>query len=172
MHSAPLPHHSSLSRCRIPWGSVVQISLEKLPHTALKHNSGLWFSYHHWQQLAEMYLFYYGRGIFEQRPKKQAWFLKDWSDFRTDGVVREVRSDNQHGLRENPSTLMTIMDFVESTTTATDNQQNTLGLFIDVIEVFDSGNHSIPFSKMWYYGIRGIVQRRWKSCQSDRKQYI
>lgn len=34
------------------------------------------FSYHHWQQLADMYSFYYGCAVFEQRPNKQVCSLK------------------------------------------------------------------------------------------------
>ena len=48
----------------------------------------------------------------------------------------------------------------------------TLGVFIDLSKAFDTIDHQILIKKLQYYGINGTTLEWFKSCLSNRKQYI
>ena len=73
----------------------------------------------------------------------------------------------QYGFRDKMLTSMVIFELTESITSAKDNQESTLGIFIDLKKAFDTIDHSILLKKLTYYGIRGLA-----SYLKDRSQYV
>ena len=64
------------------------------------------------------------------------------------------------------------MDLVEEITSSIDAEKNSIGVFIDLKNAFDTVNHTLLIDKLEYYGIRGIAQEWLKSYLKDRKQFV
>jgi hypothetical protein len=56
--------------------------------------------------------------------------------------------------------------------TSIDQNEITVGIFIDLSKAFDTLDHQIVFSKLEDYGIRGITLQWIKSYFSNRKQFF
>ncbi len=67
---------------------------------------------------------------------------------------------------------MAVKGLVEGISTAIDNKEYTVGVFIDLEKVFDTTDHSILLNKLQTYGIRGIAYTWMKSYLKDRYQYV
>ena len=67
-----------------------------------------------------------------------------------------VLSSNQYGFRRNYSTYMALIDFVDNLSQSIDNNEHTIGIFVDLSKAFDTVDHKILISKLNHYGIRGI----------------
>lgn len=52
---------------------------------------------------------------------------------------------------------MAVMELVERISTAIDNKEYTVGVFIDLKKAFDTIDHSILINKLERYGIRGMA---------------
>ena len=83
-----------------------------------------------------------------------------------------IISENQYGFREGHSTSSALADFIHKVSTALDNRQSTIGLFLDLSKAFDTLDHGILLKKLEIYGIRGIILNWFKSYLSNRKQYV
>ena len=57
-------------------------------------------------------------------------------------------------------------------TDAIDNNEYTVGVFLDLAKAFDTVNHEILLKKLEHYGIRGIVNECFKNYLSNRKQIV
>ena len=57
-------------------------------------------------------------------------------------------------------------------TTSIDQNEITVGIFLDLSKAFDTLDHQILFSKLEHYGIRGIALLWIKSYFSNRKQFV
>src|SRR3984893_6694676 len=55
---------------------------------------------------------------------------------------------------------------------AIDNNEYTIGIFIDLSKAFDTINHDILIKKLEMYGIRGIPNLLLRSYLENRKQYV
>ena len=55
---------------------------------------------------------------------------------------------------------------------ALDDGQIACGIFIDLTKVFDAVSHDILLEKLDDYGIRGISNDWFRSCLSDRSQFV
>ena len=55
---------------------------------------------------------------------------------------------------------------------ALDDGNFAYGIFVDLQKVFDTMNHSILLSKLWYYGIRGVASKWFESYFANRKQLL
>ena len=57
-------------------------------------------------------------------------------------------------------------------TTSIDNNNKTIGIFIDLSKAFDTRNHKILTTKLEKYGIRGISNKLIQHYLTNRQQYI
>lgn len=53
-----------------------------------------------------------------------------------------------------------------------DNNEYTLGIFLDLSKAFDTVDHNILLSKLFHYGIRGVARDWFLDYLSNRKQLI
>ena len=65
-----------------------------------------------------------------------------------------------------------ISALLESIQKALDDGQFVYGIFIDLEKAFDTVRHDILLEKLNHYGIRGIANNCFRSCLSDRTQFV
>ena len=83
-----------------------------------------------------------------------------------------ILSQNQYGFRKNISTAMALVDLVDKISSSIENNEYTIGIFIDLAKAFDTVNHDILLNKLYHYGVRGIPYEWFKSYLNNRKQYV
>ena len=83
-----------------------------------------------------------------------------------------IISENQYGFRENRSTNLALMELIEDLTQSLDNQEHTIGVFIDLKKAFDTIDHKILLQKLYNYGLRGKSNDWIRSYLKNRKQYV
>ena len=64
------------------------------------------------------------------------------------------------------------MKLVERISKATDDTENTMGVFLDLSKTFDRMNHSILLQKGEHSGKRGVLQEWFNNYLSNRKQVV
>ena len=84
----------------------------------------------------------------------------------------EILNDCQFGFRTGYSTEMAITDLVDKVYKAVDQNETTLGIYLDLSKAFDTINHDVLLYKLEHYGFRGISLEWFKSYLSDRTQYV
>ena len=74
--------------------------------------------------------------------------------------------------RYNVSTNHAIIELVDKITKAIENNEFTVGIFLDLSKAFDTVNHDILLSKLYFYGIRGSCHVWIKDYLSNRKKIV
>ena len=69
----------------------------------------------------------------------------------------------QFGFRKGHSTTQALIELTDNIKKGIDDKTYTCGIFIDLCKAFDTVDHDILLSKMHHYGIRGVVQKLFKS---------
>ena len=85
---------------------------------------------------------------------------------------KKILSEKQYGFRRNYSTYMALMHMSDKITTAIDNNEYPVGVFIDLQKAFDTLDHKILIDKLEHYGIRGILLNWFRSYLQNRKQCV
>ena len=67
---------------------------------------------------------------------------------------------------------MALIHLYEKFSSAIDNKEYTLGVFIDLSKAFDTVNHDMLLAKLEHYGVRGNSLKWFESYLSDRKQFV
>ena len=84
----------------------------------------------------------------------------------------KILYQKQFGFRTGHSTDHAIVQLVDQIFESFENNEFTLGVFIDLSKAFDTVDHSILLRKLKLYGITDINHDWFKSYLSNRKQYI
>jgi len=83
-------------------------------------------------------------------------------------IITEV----QNGFREQQSTTTAIQPSTERIQEALDNGLQAIGIYFDLTKAYDVLNHKILLDKLHSYGVRGNINSWFKSCITDRKQFV
>ena len=83
-----------------------------------------------------------------------------------------VLYNNQFGFRRNHSTGHALLLLMEKLAIAHENNERTIGLFLDFSKAFDTVNYDILFRKLEHYGFRGTVLNWFKNYLSNRTQSV
>ena len=84
----------------------------------------------------------------------------------------KVLSDHQFGFRKHHSTEYALTLLYDKISAPTDNNEFTVGIFIDLSKAFDTVNHQILLDKLLHYGIRGMAYNWFASYLSNRQQFV
>ena len=79
---------------------------------------------------------------------------------------------NQFGFREKHSTYMALLKLIDDILKEIDNNNFSIGVFIDLSKAFDTINHDILIKKLNSYGIRSIALEWLKNYLTNRLQYV
>ena len=79
---------------------------------------------------------------------------------------------SQYGFRKNHSTNLATMELVTKILQSIDNNEYTIGVFLDLAKAFDTVNHQILLGKLEHYGIRGVALDWFKDYLTTRKQIV
>ena len=85
---------------------------------------------------------------------------------------KNILPDNQYGFRKGISGAMAIAEMCDKISAATDRNEFSVGVFIDLSKAFDTINHSILLKKLEHYGIRGLALDLFQNYLHNRKQYV
>ena len=84
----------------------------------------------------------------------------------------DILQKTQYGFQQNRSTYMALLDMEDKITKAIDNNEFSVGIFIDLAKAFDTVDHTILLKKMFNYGIRGIQLQWFSSYLTNRTQRV
>ena len=79
---------------------------------------------------------------------------------------------SQHGFRSGHSPLMSLLTMHDKISNAFENNEYSMGIFLDLAKAFDTVNHSILLHKLNTYGIRGTQLQWFTSYFENRLQYV
>ena len=68
--------------------------------------------------------------------------------------------------------MLALIDLHDKISSALDNRELAVGVFLDLLKAFDTVDHSILFDKLEHYGICGLALKWIKSYFSNRLQFV
>ena len=83
---------------------------------------------------------------------------------------QNILTEKQYGFQKNKSTEQAILDIQSSIIDAFENKQIPCCIFLDFAKAFDTVNHKILITKLYHYGIRGVVLDWLTSYITNRTQ--
>ena len=83
-----------------------------------------------------------------------------------------VLSDNQYGFREHHSTYMLLLNIKDQISQEMDNNNFSIGIFLDLCKAFDTIDHSLLLKKLEIYGVRGNALHCITSYLSDTSKCV
>ena len=83
-----------------------------------------------------------------------------------------ILCDNQFGFRKNHSIMLALVYLHDKISSALDNGELAVGVFLDLSKACHTVDHSILFDKLEHSGIRGLALKWIKSCFSNRPQFV
>ena len=86
--------------------------------------------------------------------------------------MNEIFYLRQFGFRKNHSTSHTLIHLLNKISSAIDQRETTVGIFLDLSKAFDTIDHDILFTKLEHYGIRDAALQWIKSYFSYRYQFV
>ena len=75
-------------------------------------------------------------------------------------------------LPQNSNSSDAIIEFLDNVYSSLDSKQSTIAVSLDFSKAFDKVNHNILMSKLLHNGVRGVMQHRFESYLTNRKQYV
>ena len=85
---------------------------------------------------------------------------------------QNILSESQYGFRKKRSTNLAILELVTKISKAIDDNEFTMGVFLDVSKAFDTVDHVILLQKLEHYGIRGVALDWFKNYLTGRTQFV
>ena len=86
--------------------------------------------------------------------------------------VFKILSDNQYGFRKHHSAAYALACLYDKISSAIENKEYTVDIFLDLSKAFDTVDHHILTSKLEHYDFRGAALRWFESYLSSRRQYV
>jgi hypothetical protein len=84
----------------------------------------------------------------------------------------KILTGAQNGFRKGKYIETAVQSFIEIIQEALDKGVHLIGIFIDLTKVYDTLNHKVLLEKLSSYGIKGILNLRFKSYLTNRRQCI
>ena len=69
--------------------------------------------------------------------------------------MNNILNSHQYGFRKKHSTFMAILELANKIFESFENNEYTIGIFIDLKKAFDTVDHSTLLSKLNFYGVHG-----------------
>jgi retron-type reverse transcriptase len=85
---------------------------------------------------------------------------------------QHLLASQQHGFTETRSTETAIQSFIQSVQEALDKHLYVIGIFLDLSKAFDVINDKRLLDKLYSYGIRGLVNKWFRSYLANRTQFV
>ena len=86
--------------------------------------------------------------------------------------MNQILSPNQHGFRENCSTMSALLSFLNYVYKNIDEGKKAMAVFVDLSKAFDCVDHAILLKKVECYGLRGQCNKILQSYLLNRKQFV
>lgn len=86
--------------------------------------------------------------------------------------INNILYAHQYGFRKKYSTYMALLQLVDKITTSLENNEYTIGIFLDLSKAFDTVDHNILLNKLFTYGFTDSALRWLKDYLTNRKQFV